>query len=490
MPSRRTLSALALLAVLGSSLSTATATAASKSKVASKKGFSVAAKPSAIVVKAGATVKVKIALKRTNFKSPISFAADNPLTGVVATIGNVSANSATLTVRADTSVASQSGQIAVNASGGGLSKQVLVGVTISGTGAPVAASPPATAAPPPPSTPPAPTTAGPTTIAVTTTAAPFVTNGPGRKLDFVVLENNSQGVTYKIALAKGDGTFDVKPTNLTNKPGPAKVLLGDLNADALSDLVVLFDVNGNDVISTYINKGGGQFDEKVSVLGLGPSGNVMTMGDINGDGRSDLVIVGRAVNNARPLSVAYSKGDGAFDTKTTNANAINPVEHLKVADVTGDGRNDIIMFESIGNGAGRIMVGVTTSPVQVNFTEAHTGPLPIGHPVFSVGFDVGDVDGDGQAEAMAVIPNGKGANMFLIAAFDKTSKKFIWGPTNLTATQTGPMLYIGDVTGDGRGDLLTNSSGGLSVGTFVGTGFDLKLGQAQLPTSANLGDLG
>ncbi len=145
--------------------------------------FTLSASPKSIALKPAGVRTVRISVKRgKGFKAPLSFQVQNPMAGVVATTSKATAAGTKLTVRADTTVPAQSGQIVVTATGGGKSQSVTLSVTTAGgavAAAPVpapvtvAATTPPTPAPPTPA--PAPPTPAPTPPTVPPTAPPAPT---------------------------------------------------------------------------------------------------------------------------------------------------------------------------------------------------------------------------------------------------------------------------------------------------------------------------
>src|SRR5258705_171429 len=82
----------------------------------------------------------------------------------------------------------------------------------------------------------------------------------------------------------------------------------------------------------------------------GPSPSSVAMGDLNGDGKPDLVA---ANNGFSTVSVLLGNGDGTFGAKVDYATGIGPWS-VAIGDVSGDGTPD---FAVAGNGGGRILLG-------------------------------------------------------------------------------------------------------------------------------------
>jgi hypothetical protein len=322
-----------------------------------------------------------------------------------------------------------------------------------------------------------------------------VTTGDGPRMDVVKIIATGGGIVeYTIGYANRDRTFDYRRTNLGDQPIPIKVFLADVSGDGLSDLVMLnpaVSATKSTVVATTtriaeprtneiaiaINEGNARFRWKLS--NLSNVTNNMTVGDLNGDNRSDLLFATANQTGTFDYSIAFSNGDATFDVRATGAQSrANPV-YLKVADTTGDGRNDIIAFEDLGNAIGRIMVGVINPPTAITFTEAYTGPLPQTHIGKHQAFDAGDFNADAQAEVMIANTAGNGLFVFAIGTYDTSTARFVWRTSNMSvmSSQSGAAFKVSDFTGDGRADVYTHDADkGQDPTIGISNGTDFLLG--------------
>ena len=136
-------------------------------------------------------------------------------------------------------------------------------------------------------------------------------------------------------------------------------LLGDVNGDGRADIVG-FGAAGTFVALATGDGGFGQYALRTPAFGAvsdGWSSNdrfPRLLGDVNGDGRADIVGFGAA-----GTFVALATGDGGFGqyalrlpafgaTPAAGGWASDAVSPRRLADVTGDGRADIIGFGGVG----------------------------------------------------------------------------------------------------------------------------------------------
>jgi hypothetical protein len=103
-----------------------------------------------------------------------------------------------------------------------------------------------------------------------------------------------------VLLNNGHGTFAEKADYVTGS-NPYSVAIGDLNGDGKSDLAVAG--HDSDTVSVLLNNGNGTFAEKADyVTGSDPFS--LAIGDLNADGKPDL-----AVANYGPDTVSVLLND-------------------------------------------------------------------------------------------------------------------------------------------------------------------------------------
>ncbi|WP_280522177.1 FG-GAP-like repeat-containing protein [Amycolatopsis arida] len=173
------------------------------------------------------------------------------------------------------------------------------------------------------------------------------------------------------------------------------------------------------------------------------SGEVPAVGDVNGDGRDDIITFTRG--SAADVYVALSTGTGfSPSTKWHDYFAVG-AEFPAVGDVNGDGRDDIITF--------------TRGPAADVYVALSTGtgfsPSTKWHDYFAVGAEfpaVGDVNGDGRDDIIT-FTRGPAADVYVAlstgTAFGAGTKAHDYFAVNAEQPR------VADVNGDGRDDILT-----------------------------------
>src|SRR5262249_20216167 len=135
----------------------------------------------------------------------------------------------------------------------------------------------------------------------------------------------------------GDGTLrSIK--YFTTAFGPSWVEIADLNRDGIPDLAVSSNSGSAAgttlAVTTLLGVGDGTFRSMTRVeIPSGPNG--IAAGDLDGDGRVDLVVEGQ------PTTIFWGRGDGSFQVSElpySQSAGLYPV----LADVNGDGKPDIV----------------------------------------------------------------------------------------------------------------------------------------------------
>ena len=132
--------------------------------------------------------------------------------------------------------------------------------------------------------------------------------------------------TAAVMHGNGDGTFGA-PTMFEVGNFPDSIAIGDLNGDGRPDLVVANQYHGG--ISVLLANGPGTFASQQTYP---ETGTGVALADLDGDGRPEILIEGYG------LRVLHNSGDGTFD-------AVDWVPdgggRLVIADLNGDGKPDV-----------------------------------------------------------------------------------------------------------------------------------------------------
>ncbi len=277
-------------------------------------------------------------------------------------------------------------------------------------------------------------------------------NGDG-KVD-VAVGNHALG-NLSVFLGNGDGTFGAA-TTYPVVVGPMAV--ADFNLDGIPDLVVA-DFS-NEQMTILIGNGDGTFKNPVS-YGAEGTPSAVTVGDVNGDGKPDLVtIVPTADTEGSLIAVLIGNGDGTFATARTYT--LYPVlggeefdSALLLADFNGDGKLDLAVAADFADGVWVCLGngdGTFSGPVQFNAAGPDEG--------FGVGIAAVDVNGDGKLDLVAdfelhtFLSNVQGNELQTYSGNGDGTFQLV-GILAPTQTHLLNKLVPADFNGDGRVDLMT-----------------------------------
>lgn len=327
-------------------------------------------------------------------------------------------------------------------------------------------------------------------------------NEQGQITSIEVSEYNAAGTgkySYAQYLPK-DGSFSHKWHHFLDINGTGVGVNGEAivgtEPNTKADLVA-FETNDGSHVSRYMqgaSQGNGQFNWGYSNLNDMQTPSHFALGDVNADKKTDIVAF--EPNDGTHVSryvTGSSNGDGTFNWGFTNLTDMQTPAMLDIGDIDGDGDADIVAFEMTGAGAGRYMTGVGQGNGQ--FTWNFTNLTNMGKPKH---FALGDIDGDKKDDLVAFELTGEGVGRFMTGSSNGNST-FNWGFTNLNDLQEPTTFAVGDINGDKKADIVDfepNNGSHVSrymQGTSQGNGqFSwgfTNLNDVQTPSHFALGDI-
>lgn len=161
---------------------------------------------------------------------------------------------------------------------------------------------------------------------------------------------------------------------------------------------------------------------------------------------------------------------------------------LKLADIDGDGKLDLIAFSTtgIGHGYDNLTLWIFRGNGDGTFQPATQQDLGIVFGLAWIAFGVGDVNGDGKADILAAAEQIGPPGMELLGNGDGTFRKSSLNLGNFQANYQ-PSIALGDLNGDGKVDLVFTTMGtgvNLAVEVELGNGDGSFQAASQFPIKA------
>jgi len=254
-------------------------------------------------------------------------------------------------------------------------------------------------------------------------------NNDGR-LDLITVNDDLSG-SVTILLGKGDGTFTSAGNLGTGAEFSLSVDVGDVNGDGKQDLVVGSKLpnngNINSVVSVLLGNGSGGFGSPILTnVPNGLDGGIV-LGDFNKDGKLDAAFCDDGV------MVAFGTGSGGFQTPVAYANAGFPLKIVSV-DLNHDNIQDLVTANE--DNTFSVMLGNSDGTFQ----------NPVAYSGISVGgVTLADLNGDGNPDVLT--NGGSNVQIFLGNGNGTFTASNIYAVSSFTATA------LRDVNGDGKLDI-------------------------------------
>ncbi len=316
-------------------------------------------------------------------------------------------------------------------------------------------------------------------------------NGDGN-LDIIGAVNYSNATAYMLK-GFGDGTFEGAPTIDVNGV-PTMIAASDVNDDHLTDIVavapgtIVFLSNPDGTFTRKSDSAGGFGDQLLvtdldgdfipdelfatsasypynlvfrhgngdgtfanPVLGPSVSLSGATLGDMNGDGKPDLL----GTSNGS-LAVRLGNGDGTFGTELDySLTGSYLLPRVIIADLNGDASNDVLVQVSPTGSPQNLSVAVLMGKGDGAGTlSAPAGSYP------AIDFAVADVNRDGKPDLITISPDPAkvGLNIYL---GDGMGSFGVPSPVATSQSYTG--MITADLNLDGNPDVIMTTSNEVAI---------------------------
>ncbi len=278
-----------------------------------------------------------------------------------------------------------------------------------------------------------------------------ILTGENREVTLQAGVGSNAVLTASIGGAVGTGSFGASTSFSTEPTSSSAVRMGDLNGDGISDLVTAGYDASDGFATVRLGTGTGTFGAATTYTTEGTSSRALSLSDLNGDGILDLITAGDDTSVGY-ATIRLGTGTGTFGAATSYTTEGTISYALSVGDVNGDGRLDLVTA-GIGGGVGystvRLGTGTGTFGAATSYTTEATS---------SRALTLGDLNGDGILDLVtAGIGGGAGYSTVRLGTGSGTFGAATSFAMDATSSRA---ISVGDLNGDGTLDLVTAGNGG------------------------------
>jgi hypothetical protein len=259
-----------------------------------------------------------------------------------------------------------------------------------------------------------------------------------------VLPQNPDGTLGTAVRYATAGTYGSRPGSLD---------LGDVTGDGRTDVVVGLDRYG---IQVFAGLAGGALASPTFVATT--DSTRVAIGNFDGNANADVAGIGWGSNTV----TAFSGSSSGLAATATYAAKHGGYDDLEVGDVTGDGRDDLVVM------SGQLYADPNLSVLAQLATGgfAAAAEYAIGTNILTHGIGLGDVTGDGRTDVVASYGGNRPSSF--VAVFAQTPGGTLASPVSSASYDIPEPVEVADLDGDAHPEVVTVHGGWQSVGIYGG----------------------
>jgi len=191
-------------------------------------------------------------------------------------------------------------------------------------------------------------------------------------------------------------------------------------------------------------------------------GSAVAAGDVNGDGKADIIVgaLGNTIGEHGSVYI-FSGADASLLYHFIGTSAGDSFgAPVTAGDINGDGKADIIVGADSASPSGNVAAGSVYAYSGADGSPLYQKDGASAGDHFGATIAIGDVNGDGKADIIVGAPHvgGKGGETGAIYVYSGTDGSLIYQKTGNTNENFGQAIAAGDVNGDGKVDLIAGAN--------------------------------
>lgn len=299
--------------------------------------------------------------------------------------------------------------------------------------------------------------------------------------------------TVGVLIGKGDGTFNTAVTYPAGGFFPDGIALADVNGDGKPDMVVanssVAATSGLGTVGILLGNGDGTFGTTNAYPSGGYGASAVALADVNGDGAPDIVVAncsGSSGDCTVPVngnvSVLVGNGDGTFGTAVSFAAGGNDPFGVAVGDVNGDGKPDIVAASCASANCGAtsgelgVLLNTSLTPTATALTSSANPSSPGQSVTFTA--TVSFLPGFGKGAPTGTVTFSDGSTQIGSSAINGSGVATFATTTLAVATHSITATYSGDT------NFATSTSAAVQQVVQGAAGFTLSVSPTTVTISA------